>query len=104
MSTLQSLRSQVVSIRAKVGKPGDPKHWIFCMAVGSEIPACVASQMGPYDTSFVERMMPEYFNAMVGEDEPGSCCVMTTRGNFIVSMETGEWTKVINNVRGSRRS
>lgn len=99
MSSVESLSRQVQAIRTRVGRPEDPKHWVFMMVEGREIPACVASQLGPYDTAIIHEVMPGY----LGEDELGSCTVITSRGNCIVSMETGEWTRVQQGVRGSRR-
>lgn len=102
MSSVESLRRQVDAIRARVGRPGDPKHWVFCMAAGADIPACVASQMGPHDTAVICEVNPNYFNGMFGEDEPGSCTVITTRGNFLVDMQDGRWT-VVNQSVARRR-
>lgn len=102
MTTVESLRRQVDAIRTRVGRPGDPKHWILVMAEGTEIPAAVKSHMGEHDTVFIESMRTEYFYGMFGDDASGSCTVMTSRGNYIVSMDTGEWTPVRQQA-GSRR-
>lgn len=99
MATVEQLAHQVASIRAKVGRPGDPKHWIFCMAADMEIPECIASQMGPYDTVVVHEVMSGY----LGEDEPDSCTVISTHGNFLVDMQEGRWTAVKQSAASARR-
>lgn len=97
MATLNGLRGQVRLMRAKVGTPAGPKHWCFVLIGEQEIPACVRAQFAPRDTVFVRYIHVEFFED--DPDWPGAGYVtLANKVTYIVSMQTGQWTKVTKHI------
>jgi hypothetical protein len=95
MASIDSLRRQVAALREKIGKPGDPRRWIFALCGDRQIPDHIRAQIREQDEVFIRRVVSEFgdFNA-----ESMSCTVVTTGRNYIVNMATGEWRQVLKSI------
>lgn len=67
MSSVASLRSQVAAIRAKIGRPADPKQFTFTLEEGEELPAHIQELIGENDSVYIRR----YARGLLGPPETG---------------------------------
>jgi hypothetical protein len=94
VATVDSLRHQVAALREKIGKPGDPRHWIFALSGEQEIPEHIRAQIRDVDTVFIRRVMAEFFDL-----KPETCTVVTmAKRNYVVDMQSGQWREVTKSV------
>ena len=95
MASIDSLRRQVAALRAKIGAPSDPKHWIFALTADHQIPAQIRAQIRAQDEVYVKRVISDLGDFT---PEPVSCTVITTARNYIVDMATGKWRQVVKSI------